>query len=272
MKISVIFAHFNRPAYLEKTLWSYYHLHKNLKEVEFIVVDDFSSKTAEEVCKKLSPKMNIVYYERTGEKRQGAGIFAFNKAAELASGDIIIIANPECMPISPILEEASYKLEKNIYLTFKCYSLSSDTQEKINLLDFSKSNVFNQMREFLVFSPSCVTTEGQDGWYNHPQFRPKFYHFTAGLRRKTYIEMGGFDELFGDGVAFEDDDFIRRLRLQNIPFVFADGTVLHQNHYKDSWAVSDMSLVARNQTLFIQQQAKKNWKAEQSLLYKENLL
>ncbi|WP_435523778.1 glycosyltransferase family 2 protein [Chryseobacterium indoltheticum] len=44
--------------------------------------------------------------------------------------------------------------------------------------------------------------------------------------------MGGFDERFAKGIAFDDNEFLYRVNLKGLEVqIVEDPIVLHQNHY-----------------------------------------
>ncbi len=73
--------------------------------------------------------------------------------------------------------------------------------------------------------------DGEAGWYNHSKYRPNAYHFCTAITKKNMNKLGGFDERFALGIAYDDDELIERVKsIVEIKFV-DDTIVLHQNHY-----------------------------------------
>lgn len=270
MKASITFAHYNRPDFLRRTLHAYYVLHQNiLDDIEFIVIDDNSTDSAEEVCAEFSSKLNISYNYIKNEKKNVNPVRLINMGVQLAQGEVIFIANPECLPINSIVTDAISRLHEDVYLSYLCYSLSNETQNIVNQIPLSANYIDDIMKQTGNLPNRSVSIEGEDGWYNHPVFRPVGYHFTAALRRDTFIEIGGFDESFKDGLGYDDNDFLRRLGVKQIPLLFGEGIVLHQNHYSNTWMVSDQPSAPSNADLYFKMAEAGNWKAAQSIFYEE---
>lgn len=49
------------------------------------------------------------------------------------------------------------------------------------------------------------------GWYNHPEFNNRPYHFLTAITRNDLKKVGGFDDNFKNGLWYDDDDFLRRV-------------------------------------------------------------
>jgi len=271
MTISVVISHLNRPEFLKRSLMAYRHTQESLDDVEFVVVDDNSYNRADEVCKEMSKYLNITYFYRKEKPDKGQSR-SNNIGVSLSSGDILVIANTECFPIAPIFEEIRSKITSDRYLSMLCYSISGPKQHLINQLDcHSDSYISNILSIVGEFVPRQYVTEGSDGWYNHPIYRPCHFFFTAALPRELFLKMGGFDEAFSVGVGFEDDDIVRRIKVLGVPIDFGEGIVLHQNHYSASWSMSEgMHLLYNNQAVYQRKSSEGNWKSEKSLFYEGN--
>jgi GT2 family glycosyltransferase len=89
-------------------------------------------------------------------------------------------------------------------------------------------------------------------WYQHSQFRNCCYHFCTALGRESWAKVGGFDERFAAGVAYDDDDFLRSVRRAGLELKIRDDLVaLHQWHDKPYRGMSRRrELVDRNKALF----------------------
>ncbi len=200
--------YYNRKDQLLKTLQS---IEESGEEYEVIIVDDHSS---------LDQRVSFPDNSRittvtpiTEEKTWVNPCIAYNKAISLAQGDIVIIQNPECMHIGNVLKYVRENLKKYQYMAFSC--LSWDQSE---------------------FNPSESVTypaggQCQKGWYHHPVYNNRPYHFCCALYKENLDRLKGFDERFKDGPCYDDDDLVRRVKKLGLQIVSpTDPFVVHQWH------------------------------------------
>ena len=222
--ISIVTAYFNRKKLFTKTLESFEK--SNCKNFEVIAVDDGSHE--EERLEDLMirfPFLKVIRLEKK-DKWYVNPCIPFNIGFKNAIGDKIIIQNPECFHSDDIISYVDKNLSESNYLSFACYSLSEIQTSAILQL--------GEYKGFLnpsTYKKKSVDFDGDEGWYNHSIYRPKSYHFCTSITRKDLDEMGGFDERFANGVAFDDDEFIHRVRLK-LKIKFVDDFVsFHLWHY-----------------------------------------
>jgi len=222
--ISIVTAYHNRKKLFIKTLES---LQKSVyTDFEVIAVDDCSheDERLEDLTEKY-PFLKIIRLEKKYKWYVNPCV-PFNIGFKHASGDKIIIQNPECLHSDDILNFVNENLTENNYLSFGCYSLNeTQTSEILQLNDFkgfvNPSNYKN----------TRILADGDEGWYNHSIHRPKSYHFCTAITKKDLEELGGFDERFAEGVAFDDDEFVHRIGLK-LNIIFIDNLVAyHLWHY-----------------------------------------
>jgi mannosyltransferase OCH1-like enzyme/GT2 family glycosyltransferase len=203
-------AFYNRQALLDKTLES---IHQSaIKDYELIIVDDASDVPL--VC----DEAKIIRVEKK-DKWYTCSAVAFNRAFREATGDIIIIQNPECYHIGDVLAYATKNIKENTYLSFGCYAPTKI--ETTNFHNGIMPGLFNY--EF--------NSKTWNGWYNHTVYRPVAYHFCSAIMRSDLDRIGGFDERYSRGMAYDDDDFIRRIERMGMNVkIVNDPYVIHQYH------------------------------------------
>jgi len=233
--ISVTMAYYNRPGLLRNTLWAYRHLHDDLSDVEFVIVDDQSEPglEASPVVEELGDALNVRVLQRVHKVGRNPAV-PINASVRNASGDIVIVTNPETMPITPVLDvvrEFSGGLSRR-YAVASCYSVSEVKQGIIDGLDPSRPGFVDEIRNRLAPQSRAATFDGDDGWYEHPTFLARGLYFCAAMRRDDFVAVGGIDEDFSAGNAWEDTDFLRRLAENGFEMGHLPGAVcLHQHHY-----------------------------------------
>lgn len=216
-KISIAMTYYDRLSLLKETLHSI-SLHTWPDEI--IIVDDGSLREPldEVIIKDISCDMNVIMHRIQPELKTWINsCIPFNKAFSLCTGDVIIIQNAECWHRDDIVDycKNTILMNDNNYLVFGCYSLPKNA-------NLSRDRILNDR---------SVTFDGDDAWYQHSIYRPVCYHFTTAISRNTLMKLRGFDENYADGTAYEDNEFLYRVkRITNVIQVDSH-IVFHQNHY-----------------------------------------
>jgi glycosyltransferase involved in cell wall biosynthesis len=222
--ISIVTAYHNRKKIFIKTLES---LQKStFKDFEVIVVDDCSQddERLEDLVSQF-PFLKVVRLEQK-DKWYVNPCVPFNIGFKHASGDKIIIQNPECLHADDIIDYVNKNLIDGKYFSFGCYSLSETQTSSIMKTESFKDFINNN-----TYKNKSVSFDGDEGWYNHSIYRPKSYHFCTAITKNDLEVLGGFDERFANGFAFDDDEFIHRVKLK-LNVIFVDELVsLHLWHY-----------------------------------------
>lgn len=263
-RISVTMAYYQRPDLIRNTLWAYHHLHPERDDVEFVVIDDKSAEglKAEPALEELRDLLDIKLFYR--EDKTGTNpAQPINISVKQASGQIIVITNPETLPLTPVLDQVDAAgVPPGSYLIAPCYSVSEDKQKIIAGLDPTKPSFVEEIRARFQLNDRAATCEGDDAWYIHPRLFPRALYFFAAMPRADFIEMGGIDEDYQMGYAWEDTDFINRLLMRGTQMSFLnDAAVLHQYHYKTPASEGADSLDRKeNDGLFHKKMAARQWR------------
>ncbi|MGL6039432.1 MAG: glycosyltransferase family 2 protein [Soonwooa sp.] len=223
--ISIVTAYYNRRELFLRTLESIAKT-KYDGDFEVIAVDDGSRNEERlEDLKKDFPFLKIIYLDPT-KKWYHNSCIPFNIGIRAAKGDKIILQNPECYHYGDILLKTEEELTDKDYLSFACFSLDKYTTDNFG-------EVFNSeyFKNLIIQHNNAPTADGDAGWYNHSKLRPHAYHFCTAITKKNINKLGGFDERFALGIAYDDDELIQRVKkIVKIKFL-DDVIVLHQNHY-----------------------------------------
>jgi glycosyltransferase involved in cell wall biosynthesis len=227
--ISVVTAYYNRKKLFIRTLESM-KPHFGKIDFEVIVVDDGSDEAERlEDLQADFPFLRIIRLEKENKWYKNPCI-PFNIGFAEIKGDKVIIQNPECFHFDNILEYVDKNLQENNYLSFGCFSLDKQNTNSDALLS-NKEHV----EKLILENNRTFVKNGDLGWYNHSKFRPEAYHFCAAMTKKDLYDLGGFDERYANGVGYDDDDFIWRIKVKKMVIKFIDDhVVLHQNHYNYS--------------------------------------
>jgi GT2 family glycosyltransferase len=223
--ISIVTAYYNRKELFRKTLLSIARF-KYSEPIEFIAVDDGSKEDERiEDLQEEFPFLRVIRLEKRDKWYQNSCI-PFNEGFRQAKGDKIIIQNPECYHFDNVIDYTSKNLNENDYLSFACFALDKFTTDSHKTF-YQDSIIQDQISNL---QPHTSTVNGNI-WYNHSQHKPQAYHFCVALLKRDLDKLQGFDELLSLGIAYDDNEFVRRVKgMLTIKFV-DEILVLHQNHY-----------------------------------------
>lgn len=220
-------SYFNRKELLFATLRSFLSTTTKSKDFEVVIVDDNSNeehKLGQSMFTEFPFSVKLISISKE-EKWWYCSSIPINMSVQAASGDVIIIQNPECIHVGDVITHAISCCEESDMLSYHCLAANDiETKEILKLDTLNEYNLLN-----------CVQNSQSNNWYNHRQHRPKAYHFLSAMKRKAFMEMRGFDERYANGVAYDDDEFIHRVRLKNLNIIFVDYPfcihLLHENFF-----------------------------------------
>ena len=218
MKYSFLLPYHDRVPQFRTTLESFiYHGYHLRGDVELIVVEDvknFKNPETRNALRALLWEYSDRLYIRTfiaGSLSSCSPVVLFNVAGANATGDYLILTNPECAHQTNVLRGMDEHFDKHprSYVIAACLSVLQETMTMEEL-----QNAYGK-------------------WYQHSQKRNVLVHFCAALPRTVYQEINGFDENYQFGMCFDDDDFRNRIIQARIPFKVRDDLVtVHLDHYK----------------------------------------
>lgn len=253
--ISIATPYYNRKPQFINTLKTI-QKSKQIDNLELIVVDDCSSDEHKlDDIPEQFPFVKVITLKKEDRFYINPCI-PFNKAIKAATGDIIVLQNPECLHVGDILTDIVNRITDDNYLTYGVYSASQEISSYINELPFENEHIFNMIKSQLMpMNNINYVSEGQSCWYNHSIYRPAAYHFVAAISKKNMDKLGGFDERYYNGIGFDDDEFLYRIKVLGLNIEIHDNPfAVHQWHYSENnfFANADnVSLaIQRNQDLF----------------------
>lgn len=241
MKISIVTAYYNRKKLFENTLSSIVSQSPDPSmELEVIAVDDGSDE--EERLEDLTeqyPFLKVIRLEKA-DKWYFNSCIPFNIGFREAKGDIVILQNPECLHYGDVLKYTQKHINDSNYISFSCFSLGIESTDNLHTLLESPE----KLQKLMTDNNVGYIGDGLDCWYNHSVTNPKGYHFCAAITKKNLYDLGGFDERFARGIAFDDNEFLHRIKLKGLQIEIIDQPiVLHQNHYQKISYTTDKNLL-----------------------------
>lgn len=222
IKLSIVMAYYNRKDLLLNTVDSISRSSK-INDIELIIVDDGSSEEhrVEDLIKKYKFPIKVIRIDPENKKHINPCI-PYNIGFKQAIGDKILIQNPECFHVGDVISYAIQSTNDSNYITFATYALSKKDTEKVKNGQISIKN-------------EKASSGNSEGWYNHSRINPRPLHFASCISRKNLDNLGGFDESYSDGIGFDDNEFLLRIRKSKLKIEICNSPfVLHQNHYNEN--------------------------------------
>ena len=252
-KLSIVTAYYNRKELFLKTLASIEQSERT-EDIEVIVVDDGSreDQRLEKIKTNYSFPIHIIRQEPENKNYVNPCI-PYNIGFAKAKGDLVLIQNPECYHVGDLVSVALENTKDDNYISFAAYALSKEDTE----------NLGKKGTEVSLLNKE--SNGGQDdGWYNHSLINPRPLHFASCITKKNLDDLGGFDEAYAQGIGYDDDELLMRIRHKGLKVEISDNPfVLHQNHYDhdafESKHRTNPELFQRNKKLYLEE-AKKRYK------------
>jgi GT2 family glycosyltransferase len=246
--VSIVMAHKNKKKQLEETLRKINMTKYDHDKMEIIIVDN-NSHTEEKLY--LSELSQLVFdIEIVLLKLDDSNIYnpcvAYNLGLSKAKGDIIIIQNPEVMHVGDCIQYVMNNLQESDWLSFNCYGLGS-YEENSKIKNMNEKEIYNFIWEKHKIKQEQNNIIGKfnyfdgdvSGWLNHYSLHFVAYHYCAAIHKKDLVEKmgGGFFPDYGDGICFDDNDFVNYLvynafNLKINKFKSGSPFVIHQYHDK----------------------------------------
>lgn len=198
MKYSILFPYYSRPE-IKYALDSFKKLYQRT-DYEIIIIEDTKNigvlhDELLSIVKNFNMQIKIIQDTKVSYNSASK----YNVGAAHATGEILILSNPETIHMGDVLgsldEHAHFP---GFYYIFDCASLDKN-------LDFLQ-------------------------WYQHRTIN-RMYHFCSAIAKQDFP---GFNEDFCNGIAYEDDSFISRIKqLGFLIHTIEDPIVGHVDHPRD---------------------------------------
>lgn len=235
MKYSFIIPYYKRPSFYN-TLTSFSHFYKDRTDYEVIVIEDYKNTIdthchmqLTDIISDFSASIKIVHIQAPDFKTYNP-CKAFNYGVNSATGEYLVITNPECMHTVDILNgfDSEFTTNSEVYVLCSCQASTCNLISK----DFSK----------LIVIPII--------WYQHTKHCNNQLHFCAALKKDNYLKIGGFDENFAKGCEFDDNDFKDKIHYYKIPMIFRDDLVVAHIEHDRGYIVERQVLKAINKNYY----------------------
>lgn len=222
--VSIVMSYINRK---EQLLFSLKTISEtSYKNIEVVIVDDGSSDEhrLEDIIKNYWFKIKLIRIDPIC-KNYNSPCIPYNIGFKIASGDIIVIQNPEVCHVGDCIKSIIENIKDDEYMTFNCYGMNNfdENRKLINEYNNSADKIMDVNNLISImdqsFGGSVSLREQPGGWLNHHSKHYTAYHYLAALTTDTLNKIGGgFCELYKNGICLEDIDFIKTLIYYKITF------------------------------------------------------
>ena len=208
-------------------------------EFETIVLNDGVLDETEQLCLQYKKKLNIKYFF-TGQRNIGKELiwripgFAINIGVKKSEGDVILLCCAEMFHINETI-----KLITDIY--------NSPNSNKVIAIPKAKDDNGKFLRRLIESTGEFNINE----YLNQPPLLNVKLPFLMAMKKKEFIDIGGFDEGFV-GIDYDDNDFVERLVGNGCSHVETDALTIHLWHQRRSCAPETMTRVKHNEQLYLQ--------------------
>ena len=224
MKYSFIMPYYDRLEQFKNTLRSLIYHYEDRDDWEIVLVED--GKNDDGVWTALCCNYEVLIKRELMARPCSNPAPMFNAGARVARGDHLVLTNPECLHVTNVLEE--FDKHPDAYRIAACLAVESCSK----------------------FTTPDALQYKVEKWYQHSFHRNRMLHFCSAIPRATWDEIGGFDEVYADGIASDDSDFRNRVAATGIEMLpVDDALVLHQKHRKLR-PVGSARRLARNRKLY----------------------
>jgi len=237
VKYSVLVPYYKRLGHLHNTFISFLHHYSDRNDYEVVIAEDYKNVQNKkdhdglsETIEKFREKIPIIHLTLSMETWNPA--HGFNEAAKWASGEYFVVTNPECFHQVNILAglDKEFEEDPNVYVVCGC-------------MNYVRCNFF--IKNFNDLNGKFQR------WYQHSIHRAAHYHFCSAISKQNWVKIGGFDEDFAMGIAYDDVDFKLSIQKAKIPFHIRDDLLtIHIDHGSFPSPPNAQKLVNRNRITY----------------------
>ena len=242
-KISIVMPYYNRKKQALATLKQFERLYAGKYDFEVIIVDDVSD--AEERLTNVQSLFPFsIKYVQLENKTWINPVVPLNVGiSNVSAGSMaIVLQSPEVFHCGDVLAHLASSLTDENYIVYPVFD--SPTYEANNHLygiaeggdgvDYVAS--FVSKWETSTANADRVKPAWK-GWLQHPVHNDRQLHFLSAITKRNMDMVGGFCDEMRDGLWYEDDDFLNRVKQIATVTSVGDPIAVHLKHAGGSGAV-----------------------------------
>jgi hypothetical protein len=165
----------------------------------------------------------------------------FNLGYKASRGEFILLTNPEVFHETNILKglDDEFSKDSNNYIVCSCKAVQFDYPIFYCFQDAFKGRMIQ--------------------WYQHTAYLNRLFHFCSAISRDNYKKIGGFDERYCKGIAYDDDCLVRRIQFNGIKIIPRDDLITGHIEHDRQYIENNKALWQINAALFHQQCCSKDF-------------
>ena len=249
-QMSIIMGCYRREVQLQRALWTIAR-QPEAQQAEIVLIDNNEERDAVlRLVRQWSDNgLTFQYVHRPNPGGTWVNpCLAWNVGIRLARAPKLVLTGPDIIHIGDTLKALTEPLDEGVdrAVLASVYDLPQDVTETMEEREWQKWVELS----FAELKETCALDLSE--WWKvrcHPFLRRAGLFFLGSVLTETARAVGGFDEDYQYGIGFDDDDFIRRLRLRGVEEVYDEGTFgLHQWH--ESYTDDPFGQFEINRSLF----------------------
>jgi glycosyltransferase involved in cell wall biosynthesis len=231
---SVIITAFQRPHLLK---WGLYSLARQTIPFNFeiIVVNDAVEDETVEICRMYQQQLNIKYIfsghrNHSGEIKWRVPGFAINIGVRHAEGEVLIISCAEMFHLNDTISQLTGPVHANRKLIGVPHGKDDQNGAFLNSIETNNGNYDYSLYE------GCAPLN-------------VYLPFLMSVSRREFFEIGGYDEDY-TGIAYDDNDFVERLRGNGCVYHQTGAYTVHLYHPRYVYGKEEHPALLFNQNLY----------------------
>ena len=247
--VSIILPYYNRKTKIKTTLDSYLYFYKNNKNLEIVIVDDYSSQEHKldkliENYNGLNIKLIDLGNNNKKEKTQVNPCYPYNVGVRNSCGSIIILSSPETFHTSNMFNITNNfeKLNNKSYLLLSTFCSTNIVvtdniiKNEFNIDKTTYNKLTNNLGEGYLpdgINIRPIFNNKYGSWYLHSEYNKSNLNFFSCITRNNYYKLCGFDEKYRFGTGFDDNEFLKRIKTiipEDNFYYYNNANAIHIDH------------------------------------------
>jgi hypothetical protein len=189
------------------------------KDIQVILVDDSKNDTIDvELLKSFRIHIDFITVNKDNKFWTNPCI-NYNLGFQFIKGGKVVIQNSEVCYVGDVLQYVNDNINDINYYVFDVRGIKDyKKNEEIYIIKDLDIDIYNKD----VFDPNDFK-----GWYQHSIHKNSYYHYLTALTTNTFNRLKGFSFDYTFGRAYDDDDFVIKIKANNINFINVKSELEH---------------------------------------------
>jgi len=198
----------------------------SVKSVQIILVDDSDNDcVSSEKLKEFNLYIDLIRINKA-KKNWANPCVNYNIGFKYIKGSKVVIQNAEVCHVGDVLQYVKNNVDDNKYHVFDVRTSQNFETNELLYKVYDEKGYMNV---------ELLNTMSLGGWYQHYKNNNVNYHFLTALTTNTFNLIKGFSIDYAFGTCHDDNDFLLKIHLLNIPIFQVYNEVhkvagIHQYH------------------------------------------